>query len=551
MTETVFELFQTAAARAPAGGCFCAPPMAGRPYHPDGIEISYRGAQAQVAALGGAYRAAGYGLGHRVALLLENRPDFHLHWWALNALGAGIVPINPAYRRDEMVYLIDHSEAALVVSVRERLADVEDAARASARAVPIVDAAALPARLPAPPDGARAGAAPGIDSEAALLYTSGTTGRPKGCILTNRYFLNAARWYREAGGLMALADGRERLLNPLPLHHANALAIGSMAMLDAAGCIIMADRFHPRSWWADAAATRATIIHYLGIMPPLLLSLPPGPEDRAHSIRFGAGAGIDPKHHEAFEERFGFPLIEGWGMTEVAMPAWASVAPRRIDTRAFGRPLSGCAVRVVDDEDREAPVGVPGELTLRMSGANPRRGLFSGYLKDPAATEEAWRGGWFHTGDIVTRAADGTLCFVDRKKNIIRRSGENIAAAEVEAVLQADEGVAQAAVIAVPDELRQEEVMACIVPAPGAGRGRDAATALQDRCLEHLAYYKAPGYLLFLDALPVTSTQKVQKVRLFPADTDPRVVVGCLDLRARKRRRRGAGPKTVGGVGSV
>ncbi len=535
MTETVFELFEAAARRAPEGGSLCAPPMAGRAYHPDGVEISYREAADRVAALRARYREAGYGPGHRVALLLENRPDFHLHWWALNALGCGIVPINPAYRQDETVYLLDHSEAVLAVSVAERLADLEAAARGAGRALPVVDASALPARLPAPRGGAVGAAAPGIDSEAALLYTSGTTGRPKGCILANRYFLNAARWYREAGGLMTLADGCERLLNPLPLHHANALAIGSMAMLSAAGCIVMADRFHPRSWWADVAATRATIIHYLGIMPPLLLGLPPGPEDRAHAVRFGAGAGIDPKHHEAFEARFGFPLIEGWGMTEVAMPTWASAEPRQIATRAFGRPLSGCEVRVVDDAEREVPPGVAGELTLRMTGGEPARGLFSGYLKDPAATADAWRGGWFHTGDIVTRAADGMLCFVDRKKNIIRRSGENIAAAEVEAVLQADGRVTQAAVIAVPDELRQEEVMACIVPADGAARDRDAAEALQDLCLARLAYYKAPGYLLFLETLPVTSTQKVRKVSLFPTDTDPREVTGCHDLRRRKR----------------
>ena len=537
MTETVFDLFEAAAQRVPEGGCLCAPPMAGRAYYPDGVEISYRAARERVASLGALYREAGYGRGHRVALLLENRPDFHLHWWALNALGCAIVPINPAWRQDEMVYLIDHSEAALVVSVPERLADVEAAAHLCEHAVPIVDAAALPARLPAPRGGVTAGGVPGIDDEAALLYTSGTTGRPKGCILTNRYFLNSARWYREAGGLMTLEEGCERLLNPLPLHHANALAIGSMAMLSAAGCIVMADRFHPRSWWADVAATRATIIHYLGIMPPLLLSLPPGPRDRAHAVKFGAGAGIDPKHHETFESRFGFPLIEGWGMTEVAMPTWASVEPRQTDTRAFGRPLSGCEVRVVDDGDRTVPPGVPGELTLRMTGDDPRRGLFSGYLKDPEATDGAWRGGWFHTGDVVTQAADGMLCFVDRKKNIIRRSGENVAAAEVEAVLQADERVAQAAVIAVPDELRQEEVMACIVPAPDAGADRGAAAALQDMCLERLAYYKAPGYLLFVDALPVTSTQKVQKVKLFPDGTDPRQVAGCHDLRTRKRSR--------------
>ena len=126
------------------------PPMAGRPYHPDGVEIGYGEARERVAALAALYRAAGYGRGHRVALLLENRPDFHLHWWALNALGCAIVPINPAYRLDEMVYLLDHSEAALMVSVPERLSDVEAAVAGSAAPPPVVDAAALPAGLPAP-----------------------------------------------------------------------------------------------------------------------------------------------------------------------------------------------------------------------------------------------------------------------------------------------------------------------------------------------------------------------------------------------------------------
>lgn len=245
MTETVFEQFEATARRVPQGGCLCAPPMAGRPYHPEGVEIDYRTAQERVAELCGGYREVGYGPGHRVALLLENRPEFHLHWWALNALGCGIVPINPAYHRDEITYLLDHFEAALVVSVPERLADVEEAVRASAHALPVVDAGALPVRLPVPRGGASAGGAPGIDSEAALLYTSGTTGRPKGCVLGNRYFLNTARWYRGAGGLMTLKNGCERLLNPLPLHHANALAIGSMAMLSAAGCIVMATASTP------------------------------------------------------------------------------------------------------------------------------------------------------------------------------------------------------------------------------------------------------------------------------------------------------------------
>ena len=537
MTATVFDLFDAAARRVPAGGCLCAPPMAGRSYHPDGVEIDYRAARERVAALRALYREAGYGRGHRVALLLENRPDFHLHWWALNALGCGIVPINPAYRQEEMVYLIDHSEAALVVSVPERLADVEAAVRLCAASVPIVDAAALPARLPAPLSAVQCGRRARHRRRGGAALHLGHHRPAQGLhphqpLLPQRGPLvsGGRRPDGAGGGLRAAAQPVAAPPRQRPRHRQHGDA--ERGRLHRHGRPLPSPELVGRR-----GRDQGYIIHYLGIMPPLLLSLPPGPQDRAHAVRFGAGAGIDPKHHEAFEARFGFPLIEGWGMTEVAMPTWASVEPRRIDTRAFGRPLSGCEVRVVDDEDREVPPGVPGELTLRMTGDDPRSGLFSGYLKDPAATDEAWRGGWFHTGDVVTQAADGMLCFVDRKKNIIRRSGENIAAAEVEAVLQADERVAQAAVIAVPDELRQEEVMACIVPVPGAGADRDAAEALQDMCLERLAYYKAPGYLLFLDTLPVTSTQKVQKVKLFPEGTDPRQVAGCHDLRARKRSR--------------
>lgn len=530
--ETVFGAFEASAAAFPERGALCAPAMSGRAYAPDGVELSYAEVSERVERLRRLYAASGYGVGHRVALLLENRPEFHLHWFALNALGVSIVPVNPAYRDDELSYLFEHSEAELLVSVPERVEGMGTVARARPKPLPVVDAAALPARLPPPSSPTRGDASKPRD-EAALLYTSGTTGRPKGCRLSNAYFIQAGRWYIEAGGAMTMRPGRERLINPLPLYHANALAISSMAMLMSGGCIIMADRFHPRSWWRDVAATEATIIHYLGVMPPLLLGLAPTPEERRHKVRFGAGAGVDPAHHQAFEERFGFPLVEGWGMTEVAMPAWASREPRETQTRAFGRQLSGVEFRVVDEHDAEVPVGAFGELVLRSRGPEPRALQFSDYLKDEAATEAAWRGGWFHTGDVVTRSADGMHYFVDRKKNIIRRSGENIAAAEVEAVLQAHEEVAQAAVIAVPDELREEEVFACVVPAAGKS---PSAEALQDWCFARLAYYKAPGYVLLVDALPTTGTQKVHKIRLFPAGHDPRTEVTCIDLRHRKKR---------------
>jgi acyl-CoA synthetase (AMP-forming)/AMP-acid ligase II len=169
---------------------------------------------------------------------------------------------------------------------------------------------------------------------------------------------------------------------------------------------------------------------------------------------------------------------------------------------------------------------------VRQSGADPRRGFFSGYLKDEKATEEAWRDGWFHTGDSVRRGPDGALHFVDRLKNIIRRAGENIAALEVEAALAGHPAVAQVAVIAVPDPLRDEEVMACVV-LKDKPRSKETAVSIQDWCLERLSYFKAPGHVAFLDSLPTTATNKVQKAKL----TDFAVkAADSFDLRDRKKR---------------
>jgi acyl-CoA synthetase (AMP-forming)/AMP-acid ligase II len=268
-----------------------------------------------------------------------------------------------------------------------------------------------------------------------------------------------------------------------------------------------------------------------------LLNQPPAPEERRHRVKFGLGAGIEPELHETFEKRFGFPLVEVWGMTETGRIYADSIEPRQIHTRAFGRPRGGLEARVADDRDQEVPSGAEGELLVRWGGAEGQRhGFFSGYLKNSQATEEAWRGGWFHTGDVARRMPDDMLVFVDRKKNIIRRSGENIAAAEVEAVLQAHEDVGQIAVLAVADELREEEVMACVVTMPGVSRDVAVAERLVRWCLDRLAYYKAPGWVLFVDSLPTTGTQKVQKAQIFPAGTDARREPGAIDLRPLKKR---------------
>ena len=533
---SVFDLFERSAERHPERPMLCVPRRAGRDYHPDGVELSYARVHRALADLREGYSAAGYRHGHRVALLVEQRPEFFFHYLALNALGCSIVPVNPDYRFDELRYLLSHSEADLAVVLASRVEEVERAGAMRPAPLPVATLEQFPCDLPSPP---RRGEkrVPGPDSECSLLYTSGTTGRPKGCILSNAYYLNAGDWYRRLGGRAELRSG-DRILNPLPLFHMNAQAITATAAMQLGGCLIAPDRFHPRTWWRDVVETRATVVHYLGVIPPLLMNQPEVPEERAHRLRFGLGAGVDPELHAAFEARFGFPLVEVWGMTETGRIYADCHEPRQVHTRAFGRPLPGFEARIVDDAGNEVPAREEGELVVRHRAEEPRRHFFSGYLKDREATERAWRGGWFHTGDTVRGGEDGMLYFVDRKKNIIRRSGENIAASEVEACLQAHGDVAQAAVVPVPDELREEEVLACVVLMPNRSADEARARVLFDWCFARLAYYKAPGWLLFVDALPTTGTQKVQKHQLFASDEDPRERKGIHDFRLLKRRDR-------------
>ena len=462
---------------------------------PERIEYTYGQALDLVARTAQRYRRAGYGPGHRVALHLPNCPEFLLHFLALNSLGAAVLPLNPDLRPAELDYVLAHSEASAVIR-RETLGE--------------------------PP----AAPVPGDARECALLYTSGTTGKPKGCLLSDFYFLNVGQRYLDEGGICEVRPGAERLITPLPLFHMNALAVSTTAMILSAGCVVQLDRFHPKTWWRDVVDSRATIVHYLGVMPAILLALGDSPLDRAHQVRFGYGANANPKDHAAFEQRFGFPLIEAWAMTETGGGAIiaASREPRHVGTRCIGRPPPGLEARIEEGT---------GELLVRQAGAEPRRGFFSGYLKDEAATEDAWRGGWFHTGDAVRAGRDGQLHFVDRRKNIIRRAGENIAALEVEAAIAGHPAVQQVAVIAAPDTVRDEEVLACVVLKDGSAPSAETAIAIQSWCLERLAYFKAPGHVAFIDELPTTSTNKVQKARLAEFPLDPQ---RSFDLRARKRR---------------
>ncbi len=498
--------------------------------------LSYAQASQRIVDLRAAYARAGYGHGHRVGLLLENRPAFFIHWFALNALGVSVVPINADLRAAELEYLVGHSEIALAVALPARHADLRAAARAAARPLALMaDGEAPPVTPFAPP---HADATSPEHTECALLYTSGTTGRPKGCMLPNRYFLRAGQWYAEIGGLAQLRVGTERMLTPLPLVHMNAMAYSTMAMVRTGGCLVLLDRFHPGTWWRSVRESRASIVHYLGVMPAMLMRAAPTDTDASHEVRFGFGAGADRPLHAAFEQRFGFALLEAWAMTETGAGAViiANHEPRRVGTSCFGRETAQVEVRLVADGGAPAAVDEPGEMLVRCAGPEPRDGFFAGYLKDDAATDEAWADGWFHTGDIVRRGTDGQLHFIDRRKNVIRRSGENISAVEVEGVLLQHPQVRAVAVTAVPDALRGDEVLACVVSDAAPAERAAVAASLVAWCLERLAYYKAPGHVAFVDALPMTASQKIQRGELRTLAAAALGQAHCIETVALKKR---------------
>ncbi len=533
--DTAFAAFAATARAWPDNDFLCIPAHAGRDYHPDGATFTYGAALARILELRDMYRNSGVGHDHRVAVLLGNRPEHFFHLFALNGLGASVVPLNPDGTADDMLYAMTHSEADLAFSAGSRLAELTAIAGRRETALPVYSADQPPARVAAPTKPAQDGA-PGRTTEAALLYTSGTTGRPKGCMISNEYFLTSGSWYLARGGRLAFNFGEERLFNPFPVFHMNAGMLSLMAVTLSASCLISADRFHPKTWWRDLVATGATAVHYMGVIPPILFKQPPAPEEKLHRVKFGLGASLDPALHGAFEERFGFPMVEVWGMTETGRLLCDAIEPRQITTRAIGRPCDGIEALIVDERDQPVATGEIGELLVRFAGPDPRKGFFSGYFKEPEATEAAWRGGWFHTGDAVRQAADGMLYFVDRRKNIVRRSGENISAAEVEEAIITHTAVNTVAVLPIEDELRDEEVMACVVLSPGHERDLATAEAIFEHCRRQLAYYKVPGWIVFRDILPTTTTTKIQKGLIFAAHEQPKTVTGSYDFRHRKRR---------------
>jgi acyl-CoA synthetase (AMP-forming)/AMP-acid ligase II len=312
------------------------------------------------------------------------------------------------------------------------------------------------------------------------------------------------------------------------LFHMNAQTLSVMGALLTGAGLILVDRFHPGTWWKEIREKKATIFHYLGVIPSMLIGLPEKKDDYNPVTLFGVGAGVAKDIHDKFEKRFNVQLLEVFGSTESGgggvFFTGRRLKERKVGTSSFGPVMPEVEARIVDDNDNEVPHGQVGELVTRSSDpGNPRKGYFREYLKDPVATEKVWKSGWFHTGDFCKRDVEGYFYFVDRKKDMVRRSGENISASEVEAALLLHPKIRDVAVIPVPDKVRVEEIKAYIVPAEKDLQPEEVIVW----CEERLAYFKIPRYIEFRETLPKTATQKIQKIALKKEKDD--LIKGCWD----------------------
>jgi carnitine-CoA ligase len=446
-----------------------------------------------VARLAGALAAEGLGPGDRVLVVSENRPDVLRLWLACAWLGAVLVPVNPALRGEGLRHVIATARAravALEADVRDRVAE------AGAEPTWVLDEGGLPESSTAV---APHQVAPG--DPCAILYTSGTTGPSKGVVCPH------GQWYWwGVNTASVLGIGRESVLyTSLPLFHTNALNAFCQALVTGA-TYVLGPRFSASRFWERAAGAGATVTYLLGAMVSILLRTPEGEHDRAHRLEVALAPATPAEAHRPFLERFGVRLLDAWGSTETNIVIANTLDDLRPGT--LGHVLDGFEARVADEHDCPVPDGAAGELLVRH---REPWAFASGYDGLPEATAEAWRNLWFHTGDRVVRDPDGTLRFVDRLKDVIRRRGENVSSFEVEQVLLAHADVLSAAVVPVPSELGEDEILACVVPRPGATL--EPAELLRF-CEPRLAAFALPRYVEILSELPLTANAKVEKHRL-------------------------------------
>ena len=508
--------------RYPAHDCTLGGLLASRARHDatrtvlcyEGQEIGYAEFARRVEAAARALAARGIGAGDRVGAMATNSADYVVLLFALARLGAILVPVNPEFGPQEAGYILQHAGVRAIAAVPSALGTAREAARplepgawffmleGESEGVPrfgdlIAEAPAL--ALPS---------APSPDSTCLMLYTSGTTGFPKGVMHSQRSFVMAGEGFLARMWLQP----NDRLMCILPMFHINALFYSLAGTIAAGASLVLVPKFSASQFWKIAAATGATQVNIIAAVGNILARRPRSEFDPGHRLRVVYGAPITPDLERIFREEFGVPmLIEGYGMTEVPgacnNPFDGEKRPLSMG-KAATHPdpqVKFAELRVVDDEGRDLPDGAEGELWVRTPI------LMQGYYKDPEQTAAAMHEGWFATGDLVRRDADGYYYFVARKKDIIRRRGENISGAEIDRVAGDHPAVVQCAAIPVPSELGEDEILLAVVRKPGAAVG---AQEIADWCAQRLAPIKVPRYVAFVDSLPQTATHRVAKFKL-------------------------------------
>lgn len=484
--------------------------------------ISYKEINRYANRCANGFRGLGIRKGDKVSIMLPNCPEFIYVWFGLAKCGAVEVPVNTSYKGEFLRHIVDQSDSRVFVIANEflgRLKLIEDELNKLEKVVvlgdgkkegidgfkfPMIDFKEIFNSSEDPVDEKVLPSDP-----ISIIYTSGTTGPSKGALCPHKFYIVCAEKmleYREGGK-------DDIFYTFLPLYHFNAQVLTTLTTIIAEAEMVLAERFSASRFWEEVRRYGATQFNYLGAVIPILSKQPPKPDDLDNPIRIALGAGCPPAVMEEVEKRFGIKCLEGYGMTEIGIPIHVRVNDRR--PGSCGKPMDIYEIKLVDDQDNEVPVGEVGEFVFR-----PREPftMMLGYYNMPEKTLEAFRNLWFHTGDLGRKDADGYFYFVDRKKDALRRRGENISSFEVERAVNSHPSVLESAAVAVPSEVGEDEVKICVVLKPGETLTPEE---LIKHCNERMPYFAVPRYVEFLESLPKTPTERVEKYKLKQAGITP------------------------------
>lgn len=489
-----------------------------RPDHPflrfGGSDTSYGDFATGTLRLANALVSMGVERGDRIAILSGNRPEFIESYVAAARIGAIQVPVNTALRGRFLVHtLVDSGsrhlvvEAELLDAVIEVLNDLPEL-----RTLIVIGDGAPPAidRDVHDYDALRSvGSSDPIAADvrvgdiAVIGYTSGTTGPAKGAMLSHR-----ASWYAgdDARRHRGLGPG-DVFSTTLPLFHLNAQHLTTIAVLEAGATLALERRFSARSFWSELAASRATHFNVIGAMLSILVQQPPSAEERGDATRTVFGGPLSPAVLQAGRERWNIRFLTGYGATECGIVTYASTDD--LPAGSFGKPVPEFEVELVDDDGMAVPAEVPGEIVTRPMRPDS---MMSGYWGNPEKTVAAFANLWFHTGDMAKRDDAGFMYFVDRKKDALRRRGENISSTELEFALREHPAVVEVAVVGVSSALGEDDVKA-VVMLTEEGAPFDHAEFV-DWATRAVPKFMVPRYVEVVTEFPRTATQRIEKYRL-------------------------------------